>query len=234
MRARIWSGLEAAAAANRGAMVVLITITLRHSGDVAADRKALADGWRRFYLAYRRRFGAFPYVGTHEVTPGDDGLGHPHAHIVALWPWRDWGKLNALWRACCPQSEQINFRASRTVKYAARYVSKYVSKGVQEAAFTPELRARILAGTYGTRWVFSSVRFWAPFEPACRCCGEPVRRAMLRNPFPDDASSNWRRYDCSSYVEQTTRWYQTAIQEFQEPDEFRRAGGGEFVVASDE
>jgi hypothetical protein len=231
MRAKIYAGLEAASSREPGLMVVLITLTVRHTGDIAADREALARGWRRFYLAYRRRFGTFAYVGTHEITPGDDKLGHPHAHVVALWPFRDWGLLAELWRAACPESTRINFRASRNAKHAARYVSKYVSKGVQGADFSPELRARVLAGTYGTRWMMTSVRFWVPWEPKCSCCGESVRRAMLRDPFPDAAHSNWRRYDCSSYLDETSRWHQTDIEAFRFPDEFRSARGSEFALA---
>lgn len=231
MRARIWAGLDAAFQRERRLKVVLVTITVRHSGCVETDRKNLAAGWRRFYKAYWRRFRGFAYVGTHEVTAGWDGFGHPHAHIVALWPWRDWGELRQMWLRACPQSEQIHFRASRTVKHAARYVSKYVSKGVQTDDFSPELRARVLAGTYGTRWVFSSVRFWAPFEPLCPCCGQAVRRAMLRDPFPDAAHSHWRRYDDTD-GDEPTRWYQTAISELQEPDERGSSGRRQQPMAS--
>lgn len=197
--ARIRHGLEAAAATahehwrtNGRLMAVMITIGVRHTGDIEADRRTLASGWRRFYKAYHRRFGAFPYVGTHEITTGTDGLGHPHAHIVVLWPYRDWFEMQLLWRAACPQSEHISFRASHSVKGAARYVSKYISKGVQTADFSPELRARVLAGTYGTRWLMSSVRFWQPFAPVCPCCSQPIVRARLRDPWPDDAHSTWR------------------------------------------
>lgn len=194
---RIRKGLEAAAAANPHLMVVLITISVRHTGDIAADRKALARGWRRFYKAYHRRWGAFPYVGTHEITPGRDKLGHPHAHIVALWPHRRWGPnapgprdeddLATLWRAACPESTRINFEASRSVKGAARYVSKYISKGVQGAEFAPELRTRVVCGTYGTRWLMSSVGFWVPFVPCCPDCQQPIVRVILRDPWRRDA-----------------------------------------------
>ena len=152
-----------------------------------ADRRALGKGWRRFYKAYHRRFGAFPYVGTHEITPGRDGLGHPHAHVVALWPFRDWGELAEMWREACPESTRINFEASRSVKGAARYVSKYISKGVQTDDFSPELRARVVCGTYGTRWLMSSVGFWQPFVPVCPCCMQPIVRVMLRDPWNHNA-----------------------------------------------
>jgi hypothetical protein len=205
---------------------VLVTLTVRHSGDIAADRKALADGWRRFYKAYNRRFGAFPYVGTYELTAGTDGLGHIHIHIVALWPYRDWSLLSSLWRAGCPESSHINFKAGENLTRAAHYLSKYISKGVQTDDFSPELRARVLAGTYGTRWLMTSVRFWVPFEPVCPCCKQPVVRARVRDPFPDASHSNWRRYDCSNYLDETARWYQTAIEALSGAHECNGAGCG--------
>lgn len=226
MRARIANGLEGAKAQNPNLMVVLITISVRHTGDIGADRQALAEGWRRFYKAYHKQWGRFPYVGTHEITTGRDGLGHPHMHIVALWPRRKWGPgapgpvdepdLRSMWRRACPQSEQINFQASRSVKHAARYVSKYVSKGIQTDDFTPELRARALAGTYGTRWLCSSVGFWIPFVPCCPGCGQSVQRVRLTlanhdpDPFPDAAHSHRRRYDPDT--PEFHRGYQFAFQ----------------------
>ena len=34
----------------------------------------------------------------------------------------------------------------------------------------------VLAGTYGSRWVFTSVRMWIPFRPLCPGCGQSVCR----------------------------------------------------------
>lgn len=188
--ARIRAGVEAASSRRPRLRWHLLTLTLRHSGDVAADRAALARGWRRFYKALHRRWGDFSYVGTWEVTAGRDGLGHPHAHVVALWPWRDWAVVSALWRQSCPESSHISIERARNVKRAARYVSKYVAKGVEADEFTPELRARVLAGTYGTRWLFSSVRFWVPFEPCCPACGQKVTPCVKLYPWPD-AGDSW-------------------------------------------
>lgn len=220
-RARILAGLTAAVERARARRrhsrsttihPHLLTFTLRHSGDIAADRAALARGWRRFYKAYHRRFRNFEYVATYEVTPGRDGLGHVHVHMVAMWPYRDWGLLSKLWRQSCPESSHLSISRAESVGRAAHYLAKYVSKGVHTAEFSPELRARVLAGTYGTRWFMTSVRFWVPFEPCCPQCEQRVRRVMLRDPFPDAAHSNWRRYDCPD--DGTARWHQTAIEAF--------------------
>lgn len=184
--ARIREGLEAVRCRAPNRKLVLLTLTLRHSGDVAVDRAALAKGWRAFYKRLNERVGRFEYIGVWEVTRGEDGLGHVHAHVVASWPWLDWGGLAELWRAACPESTRISFRASRndgqatSPKSAARYLSKYVSKGVQTDDFSPELRADVLAATYNTRWLFSSRHVWVAFVPSCPDCGQPIVLAHFR------------------------------------------------------
>jgi len=187
MTRRITEGLSAAVArAERGRRLVLITLTLRHSGDVAQDRKDLSDGWRGLYKALRRRGLAFDYAGVVEVTPGEDGLGHVHMHIVALWPWISFKMVRDLWLAACPRSERITFVGKRrdgrrsTAKSAAKYIGKYVSKGVQSADFTPELRADVLAAMYQARMVFTSQGFWQPFEPKCTSCNTRRFCAIFR------------------------------------------------------
>lgn len=184
---RMREGLAAAhSAAPTGSMIVLLTLTIEHSGDIARDRADLAEGWRRFYLAVRRRWGKFPYVGVWEVTAGRDGLGHIHAHVAAVWPWRDWRLCAALWRRSCPRSTRISFVARRRdgrasdAASASNYLGKYLTKGVETVDFTPELRSRVLSGTYNTRWVFASRGFWQYFQPKCRACECPIVSAQYR------------------------------------------------------
>jgi hypothetical protein len=180
MTMRVRAGLEASmSAAPQHARLVLVTLTIRHSGDIATDRRELALGWRKLYRAMERRWGTSPYVGAWEVTPGDDGQGHVHAHLVVLWCWRDWGEVRSLWLQCCPRSERITFVARRrdnrpsSPRSCAKYLAKYLGKGVNTAEFTPELRADVLAAWYQTRAVFSSVRFWVPWVPCCPGCKQP-------------------------------------------------------------
>lgn len=189
MGARMCAGLEAALAPRPGMRrkerIVLLTLTIRHSGDVARDRAELAAGWQRLRKALWRRWGAWNYVGVWEVTPGNDGLGHVHAHVACVWPWRDWGEVSALWRQCCPDSTRISFVAGRrdgresTPKSVANYLGKYLAKGAQAADFTPQLLSRVLAGTYNTRWVFSSRGFWQLFVPCCANCQQPIISAQF-------------------------------------------------------
>lgn len=79
--------------------VTLVTLTVRHTGDLAADRASIYEGW----TALRKRLwhvdgGALPYVMAWELTPGSDGLGHVHAHVACVWPFRDLRALDAAWR----------------------------------------------------------------------------------------------------------------------------------------
>jgi hypothetical protein len=184
--ARIRAGLESALTSHPGEMIVLLTLTLRHSGDVDADRKALAAGWRRFYRSLHKTYGKFPYVGVWEVTPGDDGKGHMHMHVAVVWPWRDWGDCRRLWLRACPESERITFVARRRdgrasdPKSVANYLGKYLSKGIDTIDFPRELRTRIVAASYNTRWVFTSRKFWITFAPQCQHCGCQVVSAQYR------------------------------------------------------
>lgn len=185
-------------------LLVMMTIALRHTGDVSADRRELALAWERFRKAVHKRFGKFSFVGTYEVTPGGDSLGHVHAHVVCMWPrgapgsgeHGDWSLLRTLWVESAglgpdgvERSTRCSFVASGSPKHAAGYVAKYVAKGVTTSGFDSVLAAKVVSATYNKRWVFTSWRFWLPFAPVCRCCGWPVVRATFNfqhaaNPLP--------------------------------------------------
>lgn len=182
LRVRITDGLVAAwsrsTAGGRRCGLRLLTLTVRHSGVVDRDRRALVDGWRAMYKGLRRWLGLAPYVATWEVTPGRDGRGHVHMHVVVIWPrWVDYGRVRALWLRACPESERISIvGGSNSLERAANYVAKYISKGVELSGFTDELRAEVLASFYNARLVLTSHKFWGP--KVCKCCGEPWRRVV--------------------------------------------------------
>lgn len=176
--------------APKHSLIVMATISLRHTGDIRADRRELAQSWMRFRKSCHRRWGAFDFVGTFEVTPGRDRLGHVHAHMVCIWPrgtpgdatQGDWQTLQRLWVAASTgrdgvqRSSRISFEASKRPRDAAAYVAKYIGKGVTTAGFDPQLAARVASGTYNTRWVVTSRGFWLPWPPPCKHCGQPVCR----------------------------------------------------------
>jgi len=174
---------------------VLVTMTVRHTGDLVADRAAITDGWKKLrqWLHGHRpldprgarlpRVGKFEYALVWETTSGRDGLGHVHAHAVALWPFVDWSLVRAEWLlATGGASETIDLvatskRAARgesLAQGAANYLAKYTSKGVQVGEFSPELAASVLDSLWQKRICSTSARFWLP-PPPCICpkCSTP-------------------------------------------------------------
>ena len=161
------------AAATKRERWVLLTLTVRHSGDVALDRHRLAEGWRRLRQWLHKRMGRFAYALAWEFTTGDDGRGHVHAHVMALWPWIDWSDVAAQWvRATDGHSTRIDIRAGKKgAKGAANYVSKYLSKGV-DLSMDPVLCARVLAAFYCKRTISTSQDFYVPEPKECPRCNE--------------------------------------------------------------
>jgi hypothetical protein len=157
--------------------LVLLTLTLRHSGDIATDRERLQLAWERLRAWLWKRIGSPEFVRTWELTPGQRGDGHVHCHVVALWPWLDWRELGREWEAATgglAVSGGIDMRAISPER-GAHYVAKYASKGVQVGEMAPELAAAFLASTYGRRAVTASRKFWVPTTCGCRECGDPLR-----------------------------------------------------------
>lgn len=208
-------------------MAVLLTLTLRDTGDVARDLAAIERGWCEFRKRYHERFGAFPYVAVDEVTAGTRGIGHAHKHVVVLWPYRCWAMLQRWWVAACPQSARINMRHAYSVRGAAKYLAKYTAKGVETSEWSPELRTRVVCAYYGKKLVQTSEGFWVKFKPLCPGCGQSHHEVKVvsswvtavldardqRGP-PDDGSGPDRG-----------RSYQSDISFDAAPDQRASAGG---------
>lgn len=186
LRGRITSAMSAAwAAATAGgvrAAIRLTTFTVRHVGTLADRRRAVADGWRRFYKAVHAWLGRFPYVATWEVTPGDDGYGHPHLHLAWIGPrFVPYGRMLAIWRwavrdpgAVLHHAGNRKHGAGNTAHGIANYLAKYLSKGVELSNFTDDLRSEVVAAFYNAHLVLTSHKFWV--RKTCDCCGERFRR----------------------------------------------------------
>lgn len=197
LRARLAKSVRARAEANARAWHLrgrpkgqrrepyMVTLTVRHTGDLLADRRTIQRGWECLRKWFHKRIGAFDYALTWEVTPGEDGLGHVHAHAVALLPFFPYKKATAEWLRATG-SPGANFAApktkdgkrltgSRAAARAAEYIAKYASKGVaiDGDGFTPELAANVLDSAWGRRLCSTSHGFWLPKPPCeCRVCKE--------------------------------------------------------------
>jgi hypothetical protein len=180
---KAWAGY-----ADKAPIVHLLTLTVGHSGDLAADRAAIADGWRGLYLHLREELGSLSYALVWEVTPGRDGLGHVHAHVALVAPWFDYGDVRRAWLRHCPRSSRINIVPGTSgARGAAKYLGKYMSKGVESHRFDAMLRAQVAAAFYGQRSVTTSHRFFLAFVPCCPQCGQRIIAAL------DERVAAWRR-----------------------------------------
>jgi hypothetical protein len=151
---------------------MMFTLTVPHDGGPDEQRTKLALGWRRLYKRMNKTgWGGFPYVGVYEVTPGTDGLGHVHMHVVLISPFIPFEYLNRWWREAVPGATQFDVTWSQSPQNAGRYVTKYLAKGMQAGEFSGELAADVVAALYNKKCLFSSVKFFAPRVAFCPCCG---------------------------------------------------------------
>src|SRR5262249_40933305 len=156
--------------------VILITLTVRHSGDVRADRRAIQAEWPRFRAWLHHRAGAPPYFFAWECTNGEDGKGHVHAHIVTIWPWVDWDDAISEWKNLTRGRGSIHFSTKNpkskrhySVQDAAHYCAKYATKG--SSRLMAPIGAAWHASSWSTRRYTTSLRFLEPLRHKTACCG---------------------------------------------------------------
>jgi hypothetical protein len=203
-----------------GGRTLLLTLTAAHTvrrlgakiltrAEELEDLRArLHDGWRVFSLRLGKRWGYTPYVGVWEVTPGNDGRGHLHLHVVVQWDYRPWTEVAAMWRDACPTSTRISIVQSfddrrAAAERAANYLAKYLGKTrgrpdgrPKGGQWSPELLARVHAATYQLRWLFAARGHLPPVEGICPGCGhhaEPCDhgRAWLQSDPTGEWPSVW-------------------------------------------
>lgn len=160
---------HARAAQGRGARVTpaqlaMVTLTIRHSGDLTADRALLSAAWNRWRTWYAQRYGRrLTYAWTVEITDGTDGLGHVHLHVITPHlPFRRYQDLYSAWqRATHGATEHIHVsrRRRRSVSRAAGELAKYAAKGCAQLS-TPSLAARWIRAQHTRRMVSTSRGFW--------------------------------------------------------------------------
>ena len=173
--------------------LTLVTLTVRHSGDLRADRRTIMQGLRGLQKRlWHVDGGAAPYVAAWELTPGLDGLGHVHCHVAAVWPRRDLRALDAAWaeltdgagttvdvvgpgkaaRAARARGETRS--ASDGAKGAAYYLAAYVDAGGMSGDVPPAMAAEWLAAMRGQRAWHASAGLETKKEPLpwTPCCAD--------------------------------------------------------------
>lgn len=152
---------------------VLVTLTVRDTGDLRADRKAISEGWVRLRAWLHRRIGARPFLLCWEVTDGEQGQGHVHAHVVAVWPWVDIHELSSEWEAATegraePQGlDMLPVPLERGVSYVATYATKGAHlRSVSDRTWTEWQRASWRARSYtASRGLLTATD--TPSAPSC-------------------------------------------------------------------
>jgi hypothetical protein len=148
----------------------MLTLTMAHSGDVVADRRLFSKAWHRWRAWYRTTFGKnLSYAWTVEYTPGTDGKGHVHMHVVTMLPWVNLDDFRASWaRATGGQGRRIHVATkTRGVKAAAKYLAKYATKGV--FLLDVEHQARWIRAQDGMRAMSTSRGFYVADPATARC-----------------------------------------------------------------
>lgn len=124
-----------------------LTLTLPHSGDIAADVRELPRAWRRFWRALRTHFtkdvlaGEEPlerrklaelirFVRVIEVTEGVDGLGHAHLHVYLVGPYIDKYRVAHLWGDALSKSYQTALARAGAVHPLTSTLAPPVTLGV--------------------------------------------------------------------------------------------------------
>jgi len=160
---------------------VMLTLTVEHSGDLDVDRQRIVKGWRGVYRWLHRRGIRSPYAMAHEVTPGRDGTGHVHAHVVAIWPHVPFDKLRSVYLEATDGAGKrlhVSSKRNASAAAAAKYLAKYASKGMDIHSMSPQTAARVLAAYYGKRKRGASHRFYERIAPTCPDCAWPWRRVF--------------------------------------------------------
>lgn len=196
--------LDAARAAWRAAgsrgkrpRVYLVTLTGPAVGTLEERRAALARGLRALTNAASRGRWWSTYCAVWELTPGADGVGHPHLHVVAVSRWLPYEELHRVWRAAVPGALVLNVqtRDDRGAASAAgNYASKYVTKGTLHGELTGQTAGRWMVVCYGKRRVTCARHFWRPSAvKGCRHCGGCVRLVAAPAGLAQLAAGKWLR-----------------------------------------
>ncbi len=160
---------------------MFLTLTVRHSGELATDRATIELGWRRWRARAQKHWArSWPYVGVWEVT-GSDG-GNVRLHVFYHAPgFLEWREMRRWWVDGTQRAGQwVGFRSAfGTAESRAGYLAKYLSKGVDPRVFAAERAAELLVGWKGKRVYTASRGYFAGYAPCCRACQERQELATV-------------------------------------------------------
>jgi hypothetical protein len=161
----------------------MVTLTMRHSGDIARDVRRIARAFHRWSAWLRSVLGHVPpYMRVREVTPGRTRDGHVHYHVIVALPYVSWSRARASWaRAVGQEDAQVDFGRTSTVDACAKYVAKYVAKASLHGGWSVHLAAAVVDATYGTRTWTTARAVGAALHVSretyhCRECGASCER----------------------------------------------------------
>ncbi len=174
--------------------VYLITLTGPHSGDIEQDRRALGRAWESLRKQAHAARWWKTYALTWEVTKGESGSPHVHAHVAVISSWIPFDELHVAWRRAMPGALVLDVQAPNKQTRnesgrAANYLAKYVTKGIEPTELTGRKAGELLVAFRGRRKVTTSRHFWMRTKRPCAKCNELHRTAehpcSLQHVAPD-------------------------------------------------
>lgn len=161
--------------------VYMITLTIPHEDEPGRAERLLDKAWRQMRRHAGRKHWTRSCLAVREWTPGRDGRGHPHLHVVVVAQWLDYGHVRASWRRAAldvgagePRGRggiditRNSGGRKKAAKNAANYVAKYLTDA--PGLYSVADWARLAAWMAGRRLVLTSRGWWRDEPPRCPCC----------------------------------------------------------------
>lgn len=159
--------------------VYLVTLTLPHEAEEGRAERLLDLAWRRLRRHAGRGHWSRSCLAVREWTPGRDGRGHPHLHVVVVATWLDYHHVRTTWRRAAlevgagePRGRGGVDITSRQGEKAAKNAARYVAKYLTDSPSLCSVRdwARLTSWLAGRRLLLASRGWWRAEPPRCPCC----------------------------------------------------------------
>jgi hypothetical protein len=184
-----WARRGGSAGKSHPPKLYMVTLTLPHEGVPGRIEQLLDDAWRKLRQHASKTHWSRDTLAVLEWTPGRDGKGHPHLHVLVVASYLDYTEVRASWRRAAlrvgaqePRGRGIDIEPNKggrknAARDAANYVAKYLTSGDKVGLYSVEDWVRLCAWQVGRR-TLRATRGWWDYEPAaCPCCEQ---RALWR------------------------------------------------------